>query len=88
MSPNHSNITIAQITESASVFRGPSGVSATTYGRTEDVGIITIVVPEFELGHVQRQIFAADLVEAAHDAALQQRPEAVVVCVCTTPSTY
>ena len=34
-----------------------------------------IVVPELELSDVQRQIFVADLVEAAHDAALDERPE-------------
>ncbi len=54
-----------------------TGVSATTYGRAEDVRVVSVVVPEFELGNVQRQILSAHLVEAAHDAALQQRPETI-----------
>jgi hypothetical protein len=52
-------------------------VSAPCYGRAEDVRVVAVVVPKFELGNVQRQVLAADLVEAAHDAALQQRPKAV-----------
>jgi hypothetical protein len=63
--------------ESASVFCGSSCASAPRYGGSEDVGIIPIVVSELEFRDVQRQIFPADLVERAHDAALQERPEAV-----------
>jgi hypothetical protein len=64
-------------TENASVFGGVSGASATTYRRAEDVRIVPVVVPKFEFCDVQRQVLAADLVEAPHDAALQQRPEAI-----------
>jgi hypothetical protein len=64
-------------TENASVFCGSFGVSAPTYGRAEDVRIVPIVVSELKFRDVQRQILAADLVEAAHDAAFQQRPEAI-----------
>lgn len=45
--------------------------------RSENVGVVPIVVPELKLGNVKRQIFAADFVIAAHDAALQDRPEAL-----------
>jgi hypothetical protein len=37
--------------------------SATTYGRSEDVRIVPIVVSEFEFRDIQRQIFTADFVE-------------------------
>ena len=45
--------------------------------RAEDVGIVPIVVAELKLSDVQRQILTADFVEAAHNAALQERPETV-----------
>jgi hypothetical protein len=43
---------------------------------SEDVLVLTVVVPELKLGNIQRQILAADLVERADHAALYQRPEA------------
>ena len=51
--------------------------SAPRYGTAEDVRVIPVVVPELELGDVQRQILCADLVERAHDAAFHEAPEAV-----------
>ena len=51
--------------------------SAQCYGSTEDVRVVPIVVAEFEFGDIQRQILPADLVKATHNAALQERPEAV-----------
>jgi hypothetical protein len=63
------------ITENASL--SICGVSAPTYCRAKNVRVVSVVVPELEFRDVQRQIFAADFVEAPHDAALQQRPEAV-----------
>jgi hypothetical protein len=50
--------------------------SALADGLTKDVSVQSIVVPELEFSNVQRQIFAADLVEVAHDTALDERPEA------------
>jgi hypothetical protein len=44
--------------------------------RSENIGIMPIIVAELELRNVERQILAADLVIAAHDAALNQRPKA------------
>src|SRR5580658_2890038 len=41
----------------------------------EDVDVQTIVISELELCDVERQILVADLVEIAHDAALDERPE-------------
>src|SRR5215468_708243 len=49
--------------ESAPVFCGSACASAPCYSRAEDVPIISVVVPEFKFSDVQRQIFAADLVE-------------------------
>jgi len=43
---------------------------------TEDVFVLAVVVPERELGNVERQILRAYLVIRAHDAALEDRPEA------------
>jgi hypothetical protein len=43
--------------------------------RAEDIGIVPIVVAELKLRDVQRQVFLADLVIAADDAALNQRPK-------------
>jgi hypothetical protein len=64
------------LSESASV-SSEGGGSATCYRRAEDVRVVPVVVAPFEFGNVQRQIFAADFVEAAHNAALQKGPEAI-----------
>src|SRR6266508_2952896 len=72
-----SHIFVLLFTECASVFCGSWCASASRYSCTENVRVIPIVVPELEFRDIQRQIFAADLVEASHDAALQQRPEAI-----------
>jgi hypothetical protein len=42
----------------------------------EDVVIKTVVISELKFCDVQREVFAADLVIGADDAALNQRPEA------------
>jgi hypothetical protein len=55
--------------EPASASQGSFCVSATRYRGAKYVSVIAIIVPPFELGDVQRKIFAADFVEAAHDAA-------------------
>jgi hypothetical protein len=44
--------------------------------RSEDVCILPIVVAALKFRDIERQIFAADFVEASHDAALNQRPNA------------
>jgi hypothetical protein len=62
----------AATTENA-VVSSEIGASATTYGRSEDVWIIRVVITELEFRDVQRQIFATSFAEAAHDTALQQR---------------
>lgn len=43
----------------------------------ENVCIIAIVIPELKFRDVKRQIFLADFVIAANDAALEDRPEAL-----------
>jgi hypothetical protein len=65
------------VTETASASFGCYCVSATRYRRAENVRVVPIVVAELKFGDVQRQIFAAHFVEAAHDPALQKRPKAV-----------
>lgn len=50
--------------------------SAACYCRSEDVRVVPVIMPELELSNVQRQIFGADLVERADDAALEDAPEA------------
>jgi hypothetical protein len=40
-------------------------VSASCYGRPEDIRVGAIIVPELKLGNVQRHIFGADLVIGA-----------------------
>jgi len=49
--------------------------SAACYRSIENVRIVAVIVAKFELSHVQRQIFFADLVIAADDAAFDQRPK-------------
>jgi hypothetical protein len=42
----------------------------------EDVLVFPIVVPELELGDIERHVLGADLVECADNTALEDRPEA------------
>ena len=51
--------------------------SASLNRRAEYVGVMPVVVAELKLRNVQRHVFAADLVEAADDPALEDRPEAL-----------
>ena len=44
--------------------------------RSENVGVMPIIITELKLGDIQRQIFAADFVVTANNAALQDRPKA------------
>jgi hypothetical protein len=48
-----------------------------TNSRSEDIGIIAVIVAELKFRDIQRQILAAYLVITAHDAALNQRPKAL-----------
>ena len=48
--------------------------------RSENVGVLAVIVSELKLRNIERQIFAADLVIATDDTALNQRPE-VLNCV-------
>ena len=65
------------LAECASAYScGSFCASAPCYGFSKDIGVVPVVVAELEFGDVQRQIFAADLVEGADDAALEDRPEA------------
>src|SRR5439155_15592900 len=53
--------------------------SASCDKRPEHVGVLAVVMTETELGQVERQVLPGDLVVAADDAALQERPERVEV---------
>jgi hypothetical protein len=44
--------------------------------RSEDIGVLTIVVPKLKFGYVQMQIFLAYLVISSNNAAFENRPEA------------
>jgi hypothetical protein len=44
--------------------------------RSEDVRIFSIIIAELEFRDVQRYVFGAHLVERAHHAGLEDRPEA------------
>jgi hypothetical protein len=50
--------------------------SVSSYRRSEYVFVLAIVVAENKLIEIERQIFLADIVIAAHDPPFQQRPEA------------
>src|ERR1700674_5107767 len=50
-------------------------VSAPSYRAPEYVGILAVVKSELKLREIQRQIFFAHTVIAAHDSALEQRPK-------------
>jgi len=49
--------------------------SASCHDRSEDVRILALIMPEGKLRQIQRQIVLADVMEGAHDAALQQTPK-------------
>src|SRR5258708_39199022 len=51
-------------------------VSTSGNRRSENIGVLTVVVAELELGNIERKVLFADLVEATHDTTLDQRPEA------------
>ncbi len=70
------------IAENASASLGSFCVSAPRYRGAENVRIVAVVVAPLEFGDIQRQIFPAYLVIAAHDPALQERPKAINGLVC------
>ena len=63
--------------ESAPAFSRAFRASAQFYRGFKDFGVLPAVVAPFEFRDVERQILGANMTEAAHDAALQQRPEAI-----------
>jgi hypothetical protein len=73
---------LAGTTQAASVFwlsgaEAPASpvASASCYSRSENVFVLAVIVTELELREVEREILRADVMKAAHDAALQERPE-------------
>src|SRR5689334_17569851 len=54
-------------------------LTARRYHRPERIGVLAVVVPKTEFVDVERQVAGADLVVAAHDPALEERPEAIEV---------
>jgi len=55
---------------------GVLDASASFNRRSKNIVVEPIVISELKLRDVQRQIFAADLVIAAHDPAFEDAPEA------------
>ena len=53
-----------------------ASASGPLYRLAENIGLTAVVVTELKLREVQWQILCADMVEATHDAALKQAPEA------------
>ncbi len=53
--------------------------SACCYHALEHVGMLPVVVPEGELVEVQREVVLRHFMEGAHDAALDERPEAIQI---------
>jgi hypothetical protein len=51
-------------------------LSASFNRRSKDVRVLPIVIAILELGNIEGEIFSADLVERADDAALDDGPEA------------
>src|SRR5690349_19466582 len=52
-----------------------ASASSPRYRLAENVGFVAVVVAELKFSQVERQILLADMVEAAHDTALEERPE-------------
>jgi hypothetical protein len=53
--------------------------SAAFYQQVEHVGVFPMIVPERELGEVERQILLRDVMKASDDPALKQSPETIDV---------
>src|SRR5437899_1323854 len=51
--------------------------SASCYDVTKDVGIFPVVMSELKLSKIERQVTLTDMMEAAHNPALQERPERI-----------
>ena len=68
---------LAIYSDSAPASHGSLCVSAARYRGTEYVLVIAVVITPFKFSDVQRQVLAADFVEAAHNAAFQERPETI-----------
>jgi hypothetical protein len=56
--------------------------------RSENIGIVPIIVAELKLGNIEVKVLFADLVEVSHDAAFDQRPEAFDGLSVDAPTTY
>ena len=64
-------------TDTASASPGSFCGSAPRYRGAENVLSGAVVIAPLELGHVERQAFGRDVLEDAHDAAFQRRPEVI-----------
>jgi hypothetical protein len=66
---------------------GHYGISATTYGWPEDIGVAAIVIPKLEFGNIERQIFAPHLVISPDNPSLDGATRSPQSCWCTAPTT-
>jgi hypothetical protein len=55
----------------------PAASSASCDYFLEDIGIVSVVVTERKFREIEREIFFAHMVEAPHDATLEQAPETI-----------
>src|SRR2546425_8419083 len=53
--------------------------SACCYHALEHIVVLAVVMPEGEFVEIERQVVLGDIVERAHEAALNERPEAINV---------
>lgn len=72
-------ISIALVYRACSESPSSAGDSALWYSVLKNVWILAIVVAIRKFVQVQRQVFPADVVVGAHDAALQQAPERIQI---------
>src|SRR5216683_3650400 len=52
-----------------------TSASGPRYRLAENIGFTAIIVTELKLSQVERQILFRDVMEAAHDSALEKTPE-------------
>jgi hypothetical protein len=60
--------------------------SAACYEQIEHIGLFPVIMPERELGEVERQIFLRNVVKASYDATLQQGPKRIDVLSMNDPA--
>jgi hypothetical protein len=68
--------------EVAAEYSASALYSAACYEQVEHIRVLSMIVSERKLREVQREIFLRDVVETAHNPALEQCPERFNVVGC------